>query len=61
VRGEEGLLVLFEILLISNEHAIEPGEELLGTMIGVQDDGAEEMLRCGKGHGATTKKWTYTP
>jgi hypothetical protein len=30
--------VLFEVLLISIEHAIEPWQKLLGAMVGVQDN-----------------------
>mmetsp|Transcript_6736 Transcript_6736/g.16336 ORF Transcript_6736/g.16336 Transcript_6736/m.16336 type:complete len:410 (+) Transcript_6736:222-1451(+) len=39
VRGEEGLAVLLVVLLVGGEHAVEPGEELLGTVVGVEDDG----------------------
>lgn len=39
VRGEKRLAVGLKVSLISIEHAIEPGEELLGTVIGVKDDG----------------------
>jgi hypothetical protein len=35
VRGEEGNAVLLEELLLLHEHAIEPREELLGAVIGV--------------------------
>jgi hypothetical protein len=35
VRGEEGNAILLEELLILIEHAIEPGKELLGAVIGV--------------------------
>jgi hypothetical protein len=35
VRGEEGNAVLLEELLLLLEHAIEPWEELLGAVIGV--------------------------
>ena len=37
--GEEGLVVQLEVSLIGIEHAVEPREELLGTVIGVKDDG----------------------
>lgn len=39
VRGEERLAGLLEVGLIGVEHAIEPGEELLGAVVGVKDDG----------------------
>lgn len=39
VRGEEGLAGGLEVSLICGEHAIEPGEELLGAVVGVKDDG----------------------
>jgi len=39
VRGEEGLAVLLEVLLISSKHTIEPRKKLLGTVVRVQDDG----------------------
>jgi hypothetical protein len=39
VRREEGLSVLLEVLLVGGEHAVEPGEELLGAVVGVEDDG----------------------
>jgi len=39
VRREEGLPILFEVLLISGQHTIKPGKELLGAVIGVEDDG----------------------
>lgn len=35
VRGEEGNAVLLEELLVFLDHAIEPGEELLGAVVGV--------------------------
>jgi hypothetical protein len=38
VAGEERLAVLLEMLLIRIEHTIQPWQELLGTVIGVQDD-----------------------
>lgn len=40
VGGEEGLLVLGKVLFVSLEHAIEPGEELLGAVVGMEDDGS---------------------
>jgi len=30
--------VLFEVLLILVQHSIEPGEEFLGAVVGVQND-----------------------
>lgn len=39
VRREERLLVLLEVLLVGSEHAIEPREQLLGTVVRVQNDG----------------------
>lgn len=39
VRREEGLAGSLEVGLISSEHAIEPREELLGAVVGVEDDG----------------------
>ena len=40
--GEEGFLVLGKVLLVGLEHAIEPGKELLGTVVGMEDDGTEK-------------------
>ena len=42
VGGEEGFLVLGKVLLVGLEHAIEPGKELLGTVVGMEDDGTEK-------------------
>lgn len=39
VRREQGLAVLLEVSLISLEHAIEPRQKLLSTVVGVEDDG----------------------
>ena len=39
VGGEEGLAVLLEVGLVGGEHAVEPGEELVGAVVGVHDDG----------------------
>lgn len=39
VGGEEGLSVLLEVSLVGLEHAVEPGEELLGAVVRVEDDG----------------------
>lgn len=35
MRGEEGDAILLKELLIFLEHAIEPGQELLGAVVGV--------------------------
>jgi hypothetical protein len=39
VGAEEGLAVDLEVGLVGVDHAIEPGEELLGAVVGVKDDG----------------------
>lgn len=39
VGGEEGLAVELEVALVLIEHTIEPGQELLGAVVGVEDDG----------------------
>lgn len=39
VRGEEGLAVLLEVLLVGVEQTVEPWQKLLGAVVGVQDDG----------------------
>lgn len=39
VGREQRLAVLLEVGLILIDHAIQPREELLGAMIGVEDDG----------------------
>lgn len=39
VAGEERLAVLLEVTLVLVEHAIEPGQQLLGAVIRVQHDG----------------------
>jgi hypothetical protein len=39
VAGEQGLVVLLEVGLVSVEHAVQPGQKLLGAVVGVQDDG----------------------
>jgi hypothetical protein len=39
VGGEERLAVELEVALILIEETIEPGEELLGTVVGVEDNG----------------------
>jgi len=47
VGGEEGLAVLGEVLLVGLEEAIEPGEEALGAVVGVEDDG--DAVELGEG------------
>ena len=39
MRREEGNLVLLEVRFVCSEHAIKPREELLRTVIAVQNDG----------------------
>jgi hypothetical protein len=39
VGREEGLAVLLEVCLVGVEETIEPGEELLGAVVGVENDG----------------------
>lgn len=39
VAGEEGLAVLLEVALILIEHTVEPRKQLLGAVVGVEDDG----------------------
>jgi hypothetical protein len=39
VGGEEGLAVELEVALVLVEHTVEPGQELLGAVVGVEDDG----------------------
>lgn len=48
VGGEERLAVLLVVGLISVEHAVQPGQQLLGAVIGVKDDGDA----VGRGDGA---------
>lgn len=48
VAGEEGLAVDLEVALILVHHAVEPGKELLGAVIGVEDNGNA----VGRGNGA---------
>jgi hypothetical protein len=36
---EQGLTVLLEVILVGLDEAIEPGEQLLGAMVSVEDDG----------------------
>ena len=38
VAGEEGLAVFFEIFLIRIQKTIQPWQELLGTVVGVEDN-----------------------
>ena len=39
VRAEQGLAVLLEVGLVGVHHAVQPGEELLGAVICVEDNG----------------------
>jgi hypothetical protein len=39
VRGEEGDTVLLEVGLVGVQHSVEPGQELLGAVVRVHDDG----------------------
>ena len=39
VGGEEGLAIGLEVLLVGLEHAVEPGEELLGAVVRVEHNG----------------------
>lgn len=39
VRGPEGLAGSLEPLLVGIEHAVQPGQKLLGAVVGVEDDG----------------------
>lgn len=39
MRGEERLLVLLEVGFIGLEHTVEPRQEFVSAMVGVQDDG----------------------
>ena len=47
VGAEQGLAVLGEVLLVSLEEAVEPGEERLGAVVGVEDDG--DTVELGEG------------
>lgn len=38
MAGEEGLAVLLEVILVGVHHAVEPWEQLLSTVVGVQDN-----------------------
>ena len=35
--------MLFEVRFVSLKHAVEPGEELVGTVVTVEDHGAENV------------------
>ena len=48
MAGEEGLAVELEVALILVHHAVEPGEELLGAVVGVEHNGNA----VGRGNGA---------
>jgi hypothetical protein len=39
---EQGDTVLLEVSLVSVQHAVEPREELVGAVVGVQNDGATD-------------------
>ena len=39
MRGEEGLAVLTEVVLVGVEQTVEPWQKRLGAVVGVQDDG----------------------
>lgn len=39
VGGEEGLAVELEVALVLIEHTVQPGQELLSAVVGVEDDG----------------------
>lgn len=58
VAGEEGLAVELEVALVLIEHAVEPRQELLGAVVGVQHDGntvggsnAADVVSSGDGAG----------
>lgn len=38
MAGEEGLALLLEVGLVGIQHAVEPWEQLLSTVVGVQDN-----------------------
>lgn len=40
--GEQRFLVLLEVSLVSFEHAVKPGQEFLGAVVAMHDDGATE-------------------
>lgn len=45
VRREKGLAVSLVVALARLEHTIEPRKQLLGTVVGVEDDGHTVLLR----------------
>lgn len=47
VRREQRLAVGLEVGLISVQHAVQPGKQLLGAVIGVEDDGDAVCRRNG--------------
>jgi hypothetical protein len=58
VGREKGLAVLLEVGLIGIEHTVEPWQELLRAVIGVEDDGntvgggdGADIVGCGDGTG----------
>lgn len=64
---EEGLSVLLEVRLVGVEHTVEPWQELLGTVVGVENDGAESRSANKKERKSfefrkiRRKSGTYTP
>mmetsp|Transcript_1774 Transcript_1774/g.4851 ORF Transcript_1774/g.4851 Transcript_1774/m.4851 type:complete len:437 (-) Transcript_1774:18-1328(-) len=57
VHGEQGFAVLLEEFFIGIQHGIEPGEQLFGAVIRVEDDGdavvgSHETNVHGEGHGS---------
>jgi hypothetical protein len=58
VRGEERLAVRLEVALVLVEQAVQPGQQLLGAVVGVEDDGdavgwgnAADVVGAGNGTG----------
>jgi hypothetical protein len=58
VRREQRLAVLLEVALVLVEHTVQPGQQLLGAVVGVQDDGdtvgggnATDVVGAGNGTG----------
>lgn len=47
MAGEQRFAMFFEVLLIRIQHAIQPWQKLLSTMIGVQNDW--DIIRRGNG------------
>ena len=39
--GEEGLAVLSKVFFVSGEHSVEPGEEFVGAVVGVDCERVE--------------------